>query len=242
MYFDELHDMLLVEVEKRMKATGLSRTELARMANMQQGTLSNLLLRKRKLTNSAAEKLSRALKIEVESILPPPLLPRGKAANIPIVSHKTAANQPLISPRTTLALSGITTRAIKHTASLAVGTREEWTRYVAIRPTRRQVKLMPLLLAEGDLIILDRHDQFSRDEARHLRSIYAVTLDDFLRIGRLYIAHGELTLYYETGTTEDVDLTGKHFVVGRVCRILHKPSTILIAPVPSDIATKKKKV
>ena len=231
MRFDELHDMLLVEVEKRMEATGLSQIEVARMAGIQQGTLSNLLLRKKKLTSSAAEKLSRALKIEVEDVLPIPASPRGQARNIPIVSHKLAATQPLISPRTTLALSGITTRAIKHTASLAVGSREEWTRYVAIRPTRKQVKLMPLLLSEGDLVILDRHDQFSRDESRKLRSIYAVTIDDFLRIGRLDITHGELTLYYEAGTTEDINLKEKHFVIGRVCRILHKPPTISMTSV-----------
>ena len=242
MRFDELHDMLLVEVGKRMNATGLSQAEVARRAGMQQGTLSNLLLRKKRLTNSAAEKLSGALKIEVEDLLPAPVSPRGQARNIPIVSHKVAATQPLISPRTTLAPSGVTVRAIKHTASLAVGSRGQWTRYVAIRPTRKQVKLMPLLLSEGDLVILDRHDQFLRSEARRLRSIYAVTIDDFLRIGRLDITHRELTLYYEAGTTEDINLKEKHFVIGRVCRVLHKPPTISMTPVPPNAVASKKKL
>ena len=224
MFLDDLFDILLVEVERRIDAKLFSQTELARLSGMQQGTLSNLLLRKKKLTRSAAGKLAAAANIEWEDLVSILSIPANdEAADIPVVKHSIAGTQPIISRRTTLAPSGITTRAIEHTPSFAVGSRQQWTRYVVIRPTRSQINLMPASLSEHDLIILDRHDQFSRRQARQARSIYAISMNGFVKIGRLHITHGELTLYYEAGITEDVTLNRNQYVIGRVCRILHDP-------------------
>ncbi len=226
MHIDGLFDNLLVEVGRRIDAKEFSRTELARKAGMSQGTLSNLLLRRKTLTRNAAMKLAVAAGIEVEDLLDPlPVSIADEATLIPLVKHSIAASQPVIGRRTPVAPSGITTRAIIPDESPALGSRKQWTRYVAIRPTRRQIRLMPHSLAEDDLIILDRHDQFSQNRRGPTPSIYAISVNGFLKIGRLYLTHRELTLYYDIGAIEDVTLDRNQFIVGRVCRIFHDPQT-----------------
>jgi plasmid maintenance system antidote protein VapI len=70
MMFDDLHELVRVEVERRIGRGDLTGTALARQAGFQQGHISNFVNGKRALSLGGLDRVLGALRMTVEEILP----------------------------------------------------------------------------------------------------------------------------------------------------------------------------
>ena len=172
MNFADLHELLRLELLRRIEAEGLTGARLAQLTGFRQAHISNFLNRKRALSLEGLNRVLEAQNLSIEQLLPIHLEAAASPAGlrrdtvepspepvelVPVVAASTAMSQPRIS------LTAFT--ECLHIASSRLGPgltrpspeRLPWQRFVALRVDAPQAAAMRPLLPRGSLVVLDRH-------------------------------------------------------------------------------------
>ena len=170
MNFADLHELLRLELLRRIGEEDLTGARLAQLTGFRQAHISNFLNRKRALSLEGLNRVLESQSLSIEQLLPlqleaaavspgrQPVEPSPEPVEIvPVVTASTAMGQPRIS------LTSIT--ECLHLASSRLGPgltrpspeRLPWQRFVALRVDAPQAAAMKPLLPRGSLVVLDRH-------------------------------------------------------------------------------------
>jgi transcriptional regulator with XRE-family HTH domain len=104
MNFQDLHELLRVELLRRIERGTLTGSRLAQQAGFQQAHISNFLNRKRALSLEGLDRVLAAQNLTIDQILPldiqaaAPLQSSDPFEIIPVVSPSTAMDEARISP------------------------------------------------------------------------------------------------------------------------------------------------
>ena len=164
MNFADLHEMLRLELVRRIDAGALTGTRLAQQTGFRQAHISNFLNRKRALSLEGLDRVLQAQRLTVDQILPVAL--DAKSSSVP--QEEPFESVPLVSPSVAMEHSRIAPAAILETLPLSAARLHEshprltpariaWQRFVAIRIDAQQSAAMAPALSTGAIAILDRH-------------------------------------------------------------------------------------
>src|ERR1700732_2033515 len=104
MNFQDLHELLRLEILRRIERGALTRTRLAQQAGFQQAHISNFLNRKRALSLEVLDRVLAAQGLTVDQILPLDLTAAAATQSsdpieiVPVVSPSAAMDEARIPP------------------------------------------------------------------------------------------------------------------------------------------------
>src|ERR1700679_3792776 len=104
MNFQDLHELLRLELLRRIERGNLTGTHLARQVGFQQAHISNFLNRKRALSLEGLDRVLASQNITIDQLLPldlqaaPQLQTSDPIESIPVVSPSVAMDEPHIAP------------------------------------------------------------------------------------------------------------------------------------------------
>lgn len=240
MNFADLHEMLRLEVLRRIDSGQLTGTKLAQQTDFQQGHISNFLNKKRALSLEGLDRVLASQGLTVDQIVPTEMsasaeefFPQNATAveeisMVPLVTASAAAEE-----GQTLAAGVIETLPIA-TARLSdhrvrVSRRNaNWIRFVAVQVDTQQVAAMEPLLAPGMIAVIDRHYNSVAPYRVHQPTVFAVRSGVSLLFRYVELAEGRLILrplaidcpvqLVQPGENE----TPSDYIVGRVCMLIHE--------------------
>ncbi len=165
MNFADLHELLRLELVRRIDAGTLTGTRLAQQTGFRQAHISNFLNRKRALSLDGLDRVLEAQRLSVDQILPlalesstTPVSPvDGPIESIPLVSPSVAMDHPRIAPAAVLDSLPLAAERLYHVRPRGSAGRSTWQRFVAIRVDSQQAAAMSPSLPTGALAVLDRH-------------------------------------------------------------------------------------
>lgn len=234
MTFTQMQIQLRRLLADRLKDGSLTVSELARLTGLAQSHLSNFLREKRLLSQRAADCILRALKIQVEDLLP---RARGLAEEavdtvpsaVPIVSHATALREPIVHPSSVLEMLPLPPAAALHSLRPhSAARRHVWQRFVAVRIQPPDTLPMEPLILPDALVVIDRHynTHLAYTAARH--TLYAIRYGAHLKIRYLGLSKDMLILRPHS-LAEPVELveiepgaSPTDLIVGRVVLVINK--------------------
>jgi len=205
MKFQDLHELLRLEVLRRIESGDLTGTRLAQQTGFQQAHISNFLNRKRALSLEGLDRVLTAQELTVgqlvEQILPVAVSAAAETptvgeevAMVPIVSPTTAAEEGVIPaagvieelPVAAARLADNRARPSRRTAG--------WQRFVALRLDAQQAAAMEPLLASGTIAVIDRHYNSLAPYRALEPTLYAVRYGGGLLLRYVEFAEGCLIL------------------------------------------------
>lgn len=233
MNFQDLHELLRLELVRRIEQGTLTGNRLASQTAFQQAHVSNFLNKKRALSLEGLDRMLAAQNLSIEQILP--LEMAGAQA------EESAAEQlldvPIVSPSTAIHDSKITRTAIIETVPVIAARlnenrprpaprRTQWERFVAVRVDAQQAAAMSPVLATGALAVIDRHYNSLAPYRANQPNIYAVRSGSMLILR--YVDFDERHLILRPFLREfPVQLIGlregespAEYVVGRICMVV----------------------
>ncbi|MDR3746158.1 MAG: hypothetical protein P4K80_08525 [Acidobacteriaceae bacterium] len=234
MNFQDLHELLRLELLRRIELGSLTGTGLARQAGFQQAHISNFLNRKRSLSLEGLDRVLAAQNLTVDQIMPVDLSAAAAAPPpttdlvdaIPIVSPSTAMEEAQIRPASVI-------ETVRVSASLLEGNRarpslkcSRWQRFLALRVDAQQAAAMESILTAGSVVVLDRHYNSLAPYRAHQQTLYAVRCGAGLVLRYVEFDDGRLILR-PLSPAFPVQLLspGPHetpadLIVGRVCLVV----------------------
>jgi hypothetical protein len=246
MNFQDLHELLRLELLRRIERGSLTRTRLAQQAGFQQAHISNFLNRKRALSLEGLDRVLASQNLTVEHIAAQ-ILPLSLDANspsptpepaelapvelVPVVSPSTAMDETRIHPSAIIETIQVDAQRLHdnrahRTAANHPAASANLQRFVAIRTDAQQSAAMEPLLSTGAIVILDRHYNSLAPYRAHQRTLYAVRSGPALLLRYLESGAGNLILRPCSMAFPIQILPLAHhespadYIVGRVCLIL----------------------
>jgi hypothetical protein len=183
--FHDLQDALRKLLLEKIDSGELTGMALAGKTGFRQAHISNFLNRKR---GFSIEGMDRVLKVEELSVLdlvpaaeinarasiPPPR--EDDYANIFVVGPQHAAH-PQIHAADVIEVVKFKQSVLRRLRASALGDRENWLRFVMLKPSRADCEAMSPRLAPGCTLLIDRHHNEVAPYRRGDHTMYAV-LDD----------------------------------------------------------------
>jgi hypothetical protein len=248
MNFQDLHELLRLEILRRIEQGDITGTRLAQQTGFRQAHISNFLNRKRALSLDGLDRVLAAQSLTIDQILPPLLSISAASAHsdpssetklaasvtaadglmqdIPIVPPSAAADQPQIHP-------GSIIESIRISASLLAERRARqgrrsagWQRFVAIRPDAQQTAAMAPVLRPGSIAVIDRHYNSLTPHHAHQPSLFAVSYGPGLIIRFVEFEAGRLVLRPSAidYPIQLIEVAANHtpsdYIIGRICLLI----------------------
>jgi hypothetical protein len=233
MNFQDLHELLRLELLRRIDRGALTRSRLAHQAGFQQAHISNFLNRKRALSLEGLDRVLAAQNLTIDQILPLDL-----AAHAPDPTHTSDPTEivPVVSPSAAMDEARISPAAIIETIQVSVSRLYDnrarpsakyanWQRFLAIRADTQQSAAMDPLVSPGAITVLDRHYNSLAPYRAHQPTLYAVRCGAALLLRFVNFDEGRLILrpwsrdfpiqLLPLATHE----TPADYIVGRVCLV-----------------------
>ncbi len=169
MNFADLHELLRLELLRRIGEEGLTGARLAQLTGFRQAHISNFLNRKRALSLEGLNRMLESQNLSIEQLLPVQLeagaAPTRSSAEpspepvelVPVVAATTAMSQPRISLTSFSECLHIASSRLGPGLTRPSPERLPWQRFVALRVDAPQAAAMKPLLPRGSLVVLDRH-------------------------------------------------------------------------------------
>lgn len=232
MNFQDLHELLRLELLRRIEFGSLTGTGLARQAGYRQAHISNFLNRKRALSLEGLDRVLEAQNLTVEQILPlelgagssPPTTDPIEA--IPVVSPSTAMDDAVVRAASVVETVHVSASRLQDNRSRPSPKVAHWQRFLAIRADAQQSAAMDPMIAVGAIVVLDRHYNSLAPYRAHQRTLYAVRCGAGLVLRYLEFDDGRLILR-PLSPSFPVQLLalGSHetpadYIVGRVCLVV----------------------
>jgi hypothetical protein len=235
MNFQDLHELVRLELMRRIERGTLTGTRLAQQAGFQQAHISNFLNRKRALSLEGLDRVLAAQHLRIEEILPLEMTagaatPRIAQENdptemIPIVSPSSAMDDASIAPSAVIESVPVALSRLYGNRARAAGQRAHWQRFLAIRIDAQQAAAMEPLLPAGSIAVMDRHYNSLAYRANQ-PSIYAVRFGPTLLLRHVDFDDRHLILrpYARNFPVQLLPLTPEEspgdYIVGRVCMVM----------------------
>src|SRR3984957_3060312 len=229
MNFQDLHELLRLELLRRIERGTLTGSRLAQQAGFQQAHISNFLNRKRSLSLEGLDRVLAAQNLDIEQILP---LELTAAASIPCSDPIEVI--PVVSPSAAMDEARIPASAIIETIQVSASRLHDnrarsstklahWQRFLAIRADTQQSAAMDPLLSPGAIAVLDRHYNSLAPYRAHQPTLYAVRCGAALLLRFVDFDEGRLILrpYSRAFPVQLLPLptnaSPADYLVGRVC-------------------------
>jgi len=236
MNFQDLHELLRLEVLRRIESGDLTGTRLAGQAGFQQGHISNFLNRKRALSLEGLDRVLAALGLTVEQILPVDVA--AAAATPADILLEEIAMVPIVSPLVAAEDAQIALAGVIETVPVAAARLSEnrarpgrrsagWQRFVALRLDAQQAAAMEPLLASGTIAVIDRHYNSLAPYRAHQPTLYAVRYGAGLLLrhvesedDRLILRPAAIDCAVQLIALKPSEMPSD-YIVGRVCMLIH---------------------
>lgn len=236
MNFQDLHELVRLELVRRIERGVLTGSRLAQQVGFQQAHISNFLNRKRALSLEGLDRVLAAQDLRVEQILPLEMtaaagepatcLPEGDIVEpVPIVSPSSAMDDVSIAPTATIETLPVSSSRLYENRARPVARRGHWQRFVAIRTDAQQAAAMAPLLPPSAIAVLDRHYNSLAPYRANQASIYAIRFGPMLLLRHVDYDERHLILrpYVRELPVQLLPLAANEspgdYIVGRVCMV-----------------------
>jgi transcriptional regulator with XRE-family HTH domain len=232
MNFQDLHELLRLELLRRIERGTLTRTRLAQQAGFQQAHISNFLNRKRALSLEGLDRVLAAQNLSVDQILPldlkavaAPTQSSDPIEIVPVVSPSAAMDEARISPASIIETIQVSASRLNDNRARPSTRHAHWQRFLAIRADTQQAAAMDPLLAPGAIAVLDRHYNSLAPYRAHQPTLYAVRCGGALLLRFVEYDEGRLILrpYSRAFPVQLLHLathgSPADYLVGRVCLV-----------------------
>lgn len=231
MNFQDLHELLRLELQRRIERGSLTGSRLAHQAGFQQAHISNFLNRKRSLSLEGLDRVLASQNLTIDQILPldlaasaPPQI-KEPVDIIPVVSPSAAMDDARIAESAILETIQVSASRLHDNRARVSTKRSNWQRFLAIRADAQQSAAMEPLLVAGTIAVLDRHYNSLAPYRAHQPTLYAVRCGAALLLRFVDFDKGCLILRpYSRGFPVQLLPLASHespadYIVGRVCLV-----------------------
>jgi hypothetical protein len=205
MNFQDLHELLRVELLRRIERGALTGSRLAHQAGFQQAHISNFLNRKRSLSLEGLDRVLASQNITIDQLLPVEIQATHSTQpqtsepteTIPVVSPSAAMDDPRIAPAAIIETIHVSASRLhsNHTNRVrASNSRANWQRFLAIRADAQQSAAMEPLVTPGAIAVLDRAYNSLAPYRTHQPNLYAVRCGATLLLRFVDFDEGRLIL------------------------------------------------
>lgn len=230
MNFHDLHELLRVELLRRIQRGTLTGSRLAQQAGFQQAHVSNFLNRKRALSLEGLDKVLASQNITIDQLLPVDMAAASSegedpADRVPVVSASVAMESAAIAPVAVIETMQVAASRLYDNRARPSPGRTHWQRFVAIRVDAQQAAAMEPVLMPGAVVVLDRHYQSLAPYRAQQPTLYAVRCGAALLLRYVDFDEGRLILrpYSRSVPVQLIPLEAHEspgeYIVGRVCMV-----------------------
>ena len=241
MNFQDLHESVRAELQRRVNAGLITATALAHQAGFRQAHISNFLNRRRSLSLEGLDRVLAAQNLSVDELmLHSGLLvdisgsaaggrdsvPRETSEAIPVVSHSTAMDEAVVRAGSVIETVYFPTSRLGASRAKPSARTAHWQRFVAIRADAQQAAAMAPLITADAVLVLDRHYNSLAPYRAQERTLYAVRSGSGLMLRFLEFDDARLVLrpmsldYPVQLIALGADESASDYIVGRVSLIL----------------------
>ncbi len=232
MNFADLHELLRLELVRRIESGALTGTRLAQQTGFQQAHISNFLNRKRALSLEGLDRVLAAQNITIDQILPLDIASASAAPStdlsesVPVVSSSTAMADPRISESAIIEVIQVSTAKLYDNRTRVYSRRANWQRFVALRVDAQQAAPLDPLLFPGSVVVIDRHYNSLAPYHSRQANIYAVRCGASLLLRFVELDDARLIVrpYTVTFPVQLIPIaaheTPADYLVGRVCLVM----------------------
>jgi len=235
MNFQDLYELVRLELLRRIGSGNLTGTALAEQAGFKQGHVSNFLNRKRALSLDGLDRVLAAQNLTLEELIPLELSASASMASlpdqvdaIPVVSPSTAMEAAVVHPESVIETLHVSASRLEDNRSRPSPKRAHWQRFLAIRADAQRAAAMDPMISEGATVVIDRHYNSLAPYRPHQRTLYAVRSDGGLMLRFVEFDAGRLILrplslifpvqLVALGARENP----ADYLVGRVCLVVNE--------------------
>jgi plasmid maintenance system antidote protein VapI len=235
MNFQDLHELLRLELLRRIDRGTLTQSRLAQQAGFQQAHISNFLNKKRALSLEGLDRVLASQRLSIEHILPLDLNAHASTSTpvensdpteiVPVVSPSAAMDDAIIPPASIIETVQVSASRLHDNRARPSTKHAHWQRFLAIRADTQQSAAMDPLLSPGAIAVLDRHYNSLAPYRAHQPTLYAVRCGAALLLRFVDFDEGRLILrpYSRDFPVQLLPLasheTPADYIVGRVCLI-----------------------
>lgn len=234
MNFQDLHELLRLELLRRIERGALTGSRLAQQAGFQQAHISNFLNRKRALSLEGLDRVLAAQNIAINQLIPIDLTavaaPQPEPISdptevVPIVSASVAMDDPRVAPGAIIETIQVSASRLHDNRARPSTKHAHWQRFLAIRADAQQAAAMDPLLCPGAVCVLDRHYNSLAPYRSHQPTLYAVRCGAALLLRYVDFDEGRLILrpYARHFPVQLIPLATHEspadYIVGRVCLV-----------------------
>jgi hypothetical protein len=157
-----MHELLRLEMLRRIHRGSLSVSLLARQTGFGQSHLSNFLHCRRQLSLEAMDRILSVQQLAASDLLPAPRrnthhVSGQETASVPVVSHHTALFEPSVRSSSVQSVLHLPEAVFRAARSRTTVSRRTWQRFVAVRASSADAEPMEPILMPEALLVIDRH-------------------------------------------------------------------------------------
>ena len=232
MNFQDLHELLRIELLRRIERGTLTGSRLAHQAGFQQAHISNFLNRKRALSLEGLDRVLASQNISIDQLLPldltaaqAPTPTSDPTEIVPVVSPSAAMDEARISPASIIETIQVSASRLHDNRARPSAKHAHWQRFLAIRADTQQSAAMDPLISPGAIAVIDRHYNSLAPYRAHQPTLYAVRSGPALLLRFVDFNEGRLILrpYSRDFPVQLLPLatheTPADYIVGRVCLV-----------------------
>lgn len=230
MNFQDLHESVRTELQRRVHSGLVTATSLARQAGFKQAHISNFLNRRRSLSLEGLDRVLAAQNLAVEEFMAVDISAASTMASarelmevVPVVAPSTAMDDAVVRAGTVIETICVPTARLTGSRARPATRYLNWQRFVALRVDVQQAAAMEPILATDSIAVLDRHYNSLAPYRPQQRTLYAVRSGAGLVLRFVEYEDGRLVLrplsqrfpvqLIAVGPEE----TPGDYLVGRVC-------------------------
>jgi transcriptional regulator with XRE-family HTH domain len=230
MNFQELHELLRLELVRRIERGSLTGRRLASQTGFQQAHISNFLNGRRSLSLEGLDRVLAAQHLTVDQLLPVELAAAAVPSSepmeaVPVVSPSVAMDEARVAESSVIETMQVSASRLYDNRARSAGKRAHWQRFVAVRADAQQSTAMEPLLPPGAIAVLDRHYNSLAPYRAQQPTLYAVRCGAALLLRYVDFDEGRLILRpYSRDFPVQLLAPAAHespadYLVGRVCMI-----------------------
>lgn len=230
MNFQELHELLRLELVRRIERGSLTGRRLASQTGFQQAHISNFLNGRRSLSLEGLDRVLAAQHLTVDQLLPVELaaavVPSAEPMEtVPVVSPSAAMDEARVTEASVIETVQVPASGLYDNRARSAGKRAHWQRFVAVRADAQQTAAMEPLLPPGAIAVLDRHYNSLAPYRAQQPTLYAVRCGAALLLRYVEFNEGRLILRpYSREFPVQLLAPSAHesptdYLVGRVCMV-----------------------
>jgi transcriptional regulator with XRE-family HTH domain len=228
MNFQDLHELLRLELLRRIERGTLTGTRLAQQTGFQQAHISNFLNGKRALSLEGLDRVLAAQELTIDQLLPVDLVAAAATPVSPVVSSSAAMDEAKIPSAAVIETIHLSASRLADNRARPSPKSLHLQRFVAIRADVQQAAGMDPLLAPGTVAVIDRHYNSLAPYRANQPTLFAVRSGNALLLRFTDFDHNCLILRPAAASCSVQLLplapheTPADYLVGRVCLLFHE--------------------